>query len=220
LHINPIGALPVKHELEDVMSDVAAQAQEATIEEAQATASPAEAQNTEIEPGPVPYVRFKEVNQELSEIRKQLKSLKDAEAKAKRAAEDIEKQHLEEQGKFKDLYEAALSKQQAAEAEATRLRLEALKAQVAAKVGLPTALALRLQGEDEAAIEQDAKLLLASLPRQTVSNDASAGTGGMQGQSAAPSMTEAEIKEFAARYGVRPEFVTPEMFKLPAKGNK
>ena len=201
------------------MSEIAlTQAQEATIEEAQATVSPAEAQNTEIEPGPVPYVRFKEVNQELSEIRKQLKSLKDAEAKARRAAEDIEKQHLEEQGKFKDLYEAALGKQQAAEAEATRLRLETLKSQVAGKVGLPVALALRLQGEDEAAIEQDAKLLLASLPRQTLTNDASAGTGG--GGTVAPSMTEADIQEFAARMGVDPKFVKPEMFKLPAKGNK
>jgi len=154
----------------------------------------------------------------IGDLRKENAGHRTAKKRAETEAEEAARKAAEEQGKFKDLYEAALRKQQEAEAEATRLRLEALKAQVAAKVGLPTALALRLQGEDEAAIEQDARLLLASLPRQTVSNDASAGTGGTG--STAPSMTEEQIKEFAARMGVDPKFVKPEMFKLPAKGNK
>jgi hypothetical protein len=154
----------------------------------------------------------------IGDLRKENAGHRTAKKRAETEAEEAARKAAEDQGKFKDLYEAALRKQQEAETEATRLRLEALKSAVAAKVGLPTALALRLQGEDEAAIEQDAKLLLASLPRQTVSNDAAAGTGG--GGTAAPSMTEEQIKEFAARMGVDPKFVKPEMFKLPAKGNK
>ena len=152
----------------------------------------------------------------IGDLRKENAGHRTAKKKVETEAEDAARKAAEEQGKFKDLYEAEVAGRKAAEAEATHLRLEALKTAVASKVGLPAGLASRLQGEDEASMEQDAKLLVASLTRQTVTNDAAQGTGGTGSQT--PTMTDEEIKEFAARMGVDPKFVKPEMFKLPTKG--
>lgn len=63
------------------------------------------------------------------------------------------------------------------EAENRKLRTDSLKAQIAAKVGLPGALASRLQGETPEEIEADAKEILDTLPKPAAINATNPGGG-------------------------------------------
>ena len=123
-----------------------------------------------------------------------------AESMAVKAREEAERKAAEEQGKYQELYET--EKRRAAEIE-TRLRaaeIASIKRDVAQRLSMPIALTNRLQGEDEASIEADAKALMAALPKPAAPN-INSGTG----NGAAPSgsaMSEAEKKEMAARLGV------------------
>ena len=137
-----------------------------------------------------------------------------AKKKAESDAQAAERKVAEEQGKFKELYEAAVAKQEAAEAKAKGLELDALKTKVAAAVKLPAGLAARLQGETEEELTEDAKLLAASLPKPSFETDAGKGTGGDGG---VPEMTDAEKQEFAAQLGVDPKYVEAASFQLPKK---
>ena len=98
-------------------------------------------------PGPVPYDRFKEVNDQLREL-KQWREKQEADAKAAR-----EKQ-LAEQAKWQELAE-----QRAQELEAERLRNT--RQQVAMQKGIPVDLMDRLQGSTPEELQADADRLLA-----------------------------------------------------------
>jgi hypothetical protein len=104
-------------------------------------------------PGPVPYERFKEVNDELKTLKGQLTRLQNAQkaAEDKRAAEAGEWQKLAEQR------EAELKTERT-----TRLRL-----QVAGKKGIPADMAERLRGETAEEMEADADSLLAFIKPAT-----------------------------------------------------
>ena len=123
-----------------------------------------------------------------------------AESMAAKAREEAERKAAEEQGKYQELYEAAQQKAATLEAQLRAAEIASIKRDVAQRLNMPIALANRLQGEDEATIEADAKALMAALPKPTPPN-INSGTG----NGAAPTgtaMTEAEKKELAARLGV------------------
>ena len=129
-----------------------------------------------------------------------------AQESAKKAATDAEAKALAEQGKFKELYEKALAEASAAQERAKALELATLKRDIAARIGLPAGLAARLQGDDEAAIEADAKAMLELLPKPAAPNiNAASGTGGVQpGTQLYGGLTE---QEFASIYGVDPKYL-------------
>lgn len=123
-----------------------------------------------------------------------------AESMATKAREEAERKAAEEQGKYQELYEAAQKRIADTEARLKAAEIASIKREVAARLNMPPALALRLQGEDEASIEADAKDLMAALPKPAAPN-INSGTG----NGAAPTagvMSEAEKKELAARLGV------------------
>ena len=151
----------------------------------------------------------------IKELRGESAAHRKAKKEAETAAELAARQAAEEQGKFKELYEQEMDKREKAEAETKRLELDALKSKVAVEVGLPAPLAARLQGETEDELKADAQAVLAVLPKSTIDNDAQQGTGGAATQT--PTMSEEEIKEFAARMGVDPKYVKPENFKIAKK---
>lgn len=123
-----------------------------------------------------------------------------AESMATKAREEAERKAAEEQGRYQQLYEAAQKRIAEKEAELKAAQIASIKREVASRLNMPLALANRLQGEDEADIEADAKALLAALPKPAAPN-INSGTG----NGAAPTpgvMSEAEKKEMAARLGV------------------
>lgn len=123
-----------------------------------------------------------------------------AESMATKAREEAERKAAEEQGKYQELYEAAQKRIVDTEARLRAAEIASIKRDVAQRLSMPIALAQRLQGEDEASIEADAKALMAALPKPAAPN-INSGTG----NGAAPSasvMSEAEKKEMAARLGV------------------
>lgn len=151
----------------------------------------------------------------VSGLRKENAGHRQAKKKAESEAQDATRKADEEQGKFKELYEAEQAKTQAAEAKAASLELDALKAKVATAAKLPAGLASRLQGETEDELTEDAKLILAELPKPSMETDGGKGTGGGDGGQA--DMTDEEKHEFAAVMGIDPEFVKAEAFQLPKK---
>ena len=129
-----------------------------------------------------------------------------SEAAVKRAQEEAEAKRLAEQGEFQKLYEQAQAKLQEAEERARALELAGIRRDVAARLNLPAALMDRLRGEDEAAIEADAKALIAALPKPAAP-DINAGSG-TQGSSKPQSWLGGLSKqEFAARFGVKAELL-------------
>lgn len=129
-----------------------------------------------------------------------------SEAAVKRAQEEAEAKRLAEQGEFQKLYEQAQARLQEAEERAKTLQIEGIKRDVAQRLNLPAALIDRLRGEDEAAIEADAKQLIAALPKPAAP-DINAGSGA-QGSSKPQSWLGGLTKqEFAARFGVKAELL-------------
>lgn len=123
-----------------------------------------------------------------------------AESMATKAREDAERKAAEEQGKFRELYEAAQQRIAETEARLKASEIASIKREVAGKLNMPQALANRLQGETLEEIEADAKELMAALPKPSAPN-INSGTG----NGATPTgvgMSEAEKKELAARLGV------------------
>ena len=123
-----------------------------------------------------------------------------AESMATKAREDAERKAAEEQGKFRELYEAAQQRIAETEARLKSAEIASIKREVAGKLNMPQALANRLQGETLEEIEADAKELMAALPKPAAPN-INSGTG----NGATPTgvgMSEAEKKELAARLGV------------------
>lgn len=132
-----------------------------------------------------------------------------AEAKTKeataKAQAEAERKAAEEQGKWKELYEQTKTQAEQAQQEAAQVRLSSMRERIARTVGLPDALAARLQGDDEDAITADAKALAKLMPKPTAPNiNATSGNG------AAPipgQMNDAEKAELAAIYGVNPRYM-------------
>jgi hypothetical protein len=77
---------------------------QATQQGDQNAGTPAEAQNTDT-PAPVPYDRFKVVNDELAELRKWRKAQEAEQAKAAKATKDAEAQRLTQQQEWQKLAE-------------------------------------------------------------------------------------------------------------------
>lgn len=136
-------------------------------------------------PGPVPYERFKEVNDRLRalEAAQEAKAAVDKDAADKRLAEQAQWQTLAQQR----------------EAELKAERAKALRASVALAKGLTPDLAARLQGEDEAALAADADKLLALV--QAAAKGAQGpgvpppGPGGHPVQVSVANMTPAQVRE-------------------------
>ena len=125
--------------------------------------------------------------------------------KAERARQEAEAKALQEQGKYEQLYQKAQADLERLTQEKRALELATLRRDVAAKHQLPAALVDRLRGEDEAAIEADAKQLIAALPKPTAPN-INAGNAPTPGQSQnyLGGLTK---QEFAARFGVKAELL-------------
>ncbi len=106
----------------------------------------------------------------LLELEQTRAALKKANAEAAGRRKDLEKLEQEK----KDKADAELSEMdkltkrlQEAEARAKSLELSQRRSNIAAKVGLPMALAGRLQGETDEELEADANTILALIPKQT-----------------------------------------------------
>ncbi|HQW89204.1 MAG TPA: hypothetical protein PK478_05110, partial [Nitrospira sp.] len=84
--------------------------------------------------------------------------------------------------------------------------IASIKRDVAARLNMPAALASRLQGEDESAIEADAKELMAALPKPTAPNiNSGAGVGNAPRVNLPAGVTEASLRDQAVRLGVNPD---------------
>lgn len=128
-----------------------------------------------------------------------------SEAAVKRAQDEAEAKRLAEQGEYQKLFEQAQAKLQEAEERARALQIEGIRRDVAARLNLPAGLVDRLRGDDETAIEADAKALIAALPKPQAP-DINAGNVGSGGK--APAWLGGLSKqEFAARFGVRAELL-------------
>jgi len=126
---------------------------------------------------------------------------KAAEATAKARAEE-QRKAAEAQGEYEKLYKAAQAELESTQARARALELAAMRRDVAAKTGLPAALAERLQGDTPEALEADAKIILAALPKPAAPNLNS--TGGAPPP--AGDVSEEYRREMAARFGVNEKY--------------
>lgn len=105
------------------------------------------------DPGPVPYPRFKEVNDKWRDTQKQLDTIL-------QERQEAEEKEQREQGQFEQLLVTRDTELAAATGENLRLR-------VAMEKELPADLIDRLRGEDRAALETDADALLELLKPRT-----------------------------------------------------
>ena len=129
-----------------------------------------------------------------------------ADAQAIKAREDAERKAAEEQGEFRKLYEKAQQQIAETEAKLQAAEIASIKRDVAARLNMPAALASRLQGEDESAIEADAKELMAALPKPTAPNiNSGAGVGNAPRVNLPAGVTEASLRDQAVRLGVNPD---------------
>jgi len=114
----------------------------------------------------------------LREFEKEARMLKkklDAYEKAEQERKEAEMSEME---KLKAQYDKA-------QAELSRIQKNQQKREIAQKVGLPEALALRIQGDDEEAMEADAKKLAEALPKpevKKVMSPTQPGVGAQQGE--------------------------------------
>lgn len=119
---------------------------------------------------------------------------------ASKAKADAEKKALEEQKKFQELYETEKAEREKLARDMEALRIQGLRRDIAAKHNVPSGLIARIQGSTEEEIEADVKLLIQALPTQrppSLDSKAGGGTG-----SNTPTLTDAEIREQAARLNV------------------
>ena len=116
---------------------------------------------------------------------------------------------LAEQGKFKELYEAAEKRaaDEAARAADLENRIQAqelmiLRQRIATEKRLPAALVDRLQGETPEDLAADADVLLAAIPRPT----APALDGGTRGAAKA-GLSANETRSIASRFNIDPRYL-------------
>jgi uncharacterized membrane protein YqiK len=123
---------------------------------------------------------------------------KTAEATAKARA-DEQRKAAEAQGEYQKLYEATKAELEAAAQRAQALELAAMRRDVADRLGVPAALAARLQGDTPEALEADAKALMAALPKPGAPNINSAQGGSVP---KSPFGDEQERLRLASLFGV------------------
>lgn len=94
-----------------------------------------ESANAESESKTVPYSRFQEKVSEFNTIKEELEALKAAETKRQAESEAAKKKQLEDQQKFKELYEAAEAEKATATESVTSLtaKVEAMEAALVAQ---------------------------------------------------------------------------------------
>lgn len=130
---------------------------------------------------------------------------KRAEESAAKAAAEIERKSAEEQGEYKKLYEKLQADIAARDAEIDRMQKASWRGQAAKEVGLPDALVARIQGDTLDDMLKDAGELLKAIPKPVAPNINAGGGNGNTPR--AGSMSEPEMQEFAARYGLSVESV-------------
>ncbi len=136
------------------------------------------------QPGPVPYERFKEVNEQLKTFKTELE-------KFQKAAQTAKEKELTEQQKWEQLFKER-------DAELSKERLTNARLRVATTKGLPAELVDRLQGATEEELAADAEKLLSLIkpveqPRQTPGVPPS--RGGKPARLDIDGMTPAQIRE-------------------------
>lgn len=139
------------------------------------TANETQAVETTAQPAAVTVTVTKE------EFEKMQSALKEANAEAAKRRKELDRVEAERKAKEEaEMTELDKAKKRAAELEAeiSALQLNDKKRAIAAKVGLPPALALRLVGDNDDALETDAKAILESLPKQTAPNTGATNPGG------------------------------------------
>lgn len=141
---------------------------------------------------------------EIKKLRSENAERRKAAKQAEKEAEKLAQKQAEEQGKFKELYEAEQAKRLEAEQAASDAQLARLREKVGRELNIPAALVDRLQGETEDELKADAESILASLPKPAPAGGAD-GPGGTNQKAPTPAMTEAELREYAARLNVNPE---------------
>lgn len=137
------------------------------------------------QPGPVPYERFKEVNETAKQLQTRLAKF---EADQKAQQEKL----LKEQQNYQKLFEER-------EAELKAERTNNLKMKVALAKGLPASLIDRLRGEDEESLAKDADALLALIkpaePEAPKAPGVPPSRGGKPARLDMSAMTPAEIRQ-------------------------
>lgn len=133
-----------------------------------------------------------------------------ADEAVKKAADAAEAKRLAEAGEYKTIAEKLQAELDAERSRAKALELAALKRTAAEKAGLPVALADRLQGEDAESLEQDARAVLAALPKPAAPNiNAAQGNGGgLPG-----GVSEEALREQAIQLGVRPDLYVQQFVR-------
>lgn len=168
------------------------------------------ANKTQPEAGQAPAATSTSVSELPDWAQEMVKSLREENAKhrhAKKAAEQAtaqaEEAKLVEQQKWQELADKRAKELEEIKGELESVRLDALRREVGTEVGLPSKLVVKISGGDRDEMLADAQEMLEALPKQQAPNDAQHGAGG------APSggMSDAEKAEFAAIYGVRPEYI-------------
>lgn len=138
------------------------------------------------EPAPIPYERFKEVNDGYKAIKAELETFKAQQKQAEEAK-------LKEQNDFKTLYESLQNELKAEKQNSLRLK-------VASQKGIPADLVDRLRGETEEDIAKDAEGLLAFIksPEPQKGNTPSAPRGGTSTAFNFETATPQQIRDYLA----------------------
>lgn len=159
-------------------------------------------------PGPVPYERFKEVNDQLAELRQFKADQERAAADAKKAQSDAEAARLAEQGEFKKLAEQAEARAKDLEPHkvtAERYGAALTKLLEAERKDLPKHVLTLLDKLDPAEQLEYIAENRAEISAKPNPPNVNAKDGGSQ--SDGQKWTDAQKKEMAAIYGVRPEYL-------------
>lgn len=130
-----------------------------------------------------------------------------AEARAKKAQAEAEQKALAEQGKWEEIAKKAQAELAEAQRQAAEAQNAIMRRDVAAKHNLPAALVDRLRGETMEELEDDAKALLAALPKPSAPNINGAAGNGRTPATAA--MSDDDIRELAAVLNVNPKYLRP-----------
>ncbi len=163
-------------------------------------------QQTQQQPGPVPYERFQQVIQQKNQAEAEKKALETALAQALAALGGTQSQGDGEQGQ-QDGEQAEQTPQATdplalLQATVRQVQVENLRLKVAVETGLPMELAERLRGEDEEALRADAQQLLTLLNAKPATPGVPPPTQGGQAANAdLASMTPEQVREWAKKHG-------------------